>query len=70
MKPKGYRTYKPKEQLNIYSGAPVNQGFYERNLKKAKKLYMDQYDRLKQPESRRSPCRWPTDADASIYDDN
>lgn len=36
------------QKLNVYSGAPVNQGFYRRNLGKAKKLYMDEYDRLKQ----------------------
>lgn len=69
MKPKGYRTYKPKEQLNIYSGAPVNQGFYERNLKKAKKLYIDQYDRLKQQIYKRKQDREFHDILNNYYDD-
>ena len=31
----------PKEKINVYSSAPVNRGFYERNLMKAKTIYMD-----------------------------
>ncbi len=31
--------YKFEEKLKIYSGAPVNKGFYNRNLNKAQKLY-------------------------------
>ena len=41
MKPSGYLPrYKCDEKLNVYSGAPVNRGFYERNLKKAKPIYL------------------------------
>ena len=29
-----------KEKLKVYTGGPVNKGFYERNLKKAKSTYM------------------------------
>ena len=32
--------YKSNEKLKIYSGAPVNKGFYDRNLNKAHKLYI------------------------------
>ena len=48
MKRNNYLTNKTNQKLNVYSGAPINKGFYQRNLNKAKKLYMDQYDRLKQ----------------------
>ena len=44
MNQKNYKSF----GYNYYSGAPVNQGFYARNLSKSRKLYMDQYDRLKQ----------------------
>ena len=41
MKPSGYLPrYKCDEKLNVYSGAPVNRGFYERNLKKARPIYL------------------------------
>ena len=29
------------QKINVYSGAPVNKGFYERNLQKAKTIYMN-----------------------------
>ena len=48
MKRNNYLTNKTNPKLNVYSGAPINKGFYQRNLNQAKKLYMDQYDRLKQ----------------------
>ena len=48
MKRNNYLKNKTNQKLNIYSGAPINKGFYQRNLNQAKKLYMDQYDRLKQ----------------------
>ena len=35
--------YRCDEKLKIYSGAPVDKGFYKRNLKKAKPLYMNSY---------------------------
>lgn len=35
--------YRCDEKLKIYSGAPVNRGFYQRNLKQAKTLYMGDY---------------------------
>ena len=41
MKPSGYLPrYKCDEKLNVYSGAPVNRGFYERNLNKARPIYL------------------------------
>ena len=41
MKPRGYLPrYKCDEKLNVYSGAPVNRGFYERNLNKARPIYL------------------------------
>jgi hypothetical protein len=48
MKRNNYLSNKTNPKLNFYSGAPINKGFYQRNLKQARKLYMDQYDRLKQ----------------------
>ena len=48
MKRNNPKPYNQNPKLNVYSGAPDNQGFYKRNLGKAKKLYMDEYDRLKQ----------------------
>ena len=33
--------YKLNQKLNVYTGAPVNKGFYERNLQKAKTIYMN-----------------------------
>ena len=48
MKRNNYLANKTNPKLNVYSGAPINKGFYQRNLNQAKKLYMDQYDRLKQ----------------------
>ena len=41
MKAVSYKKYKVDEKLKIYSGAPVNKGFYNRNLNKAHKLYID-----------------------------
>ena len=41
MKPTSYKKYKPEEKLKVYSGAPVTKGFYNRNLNKAHKLYID-----------------------------
>ena len=32
--------YKSNEKLKVYSGAPINKGFYERNLTKAHNLYV------------------------------
>ena len=34
---------KSKDKLKVYSGAPINKGFYERNLNTAKPLYMNKY---------------------------
>ena len=39
----GYTKYNCEEKLNIYSGSPVNSGFYDRNLNKAKYLYINQW---------------------------
>ena len=69
MKPKGYKTYKPKEKIKVYSGAPVNQGFYERNLNQAKKLYMTEYDRLKQQIYKRKQDREFHDILDNYYND-
>ena len=33
--------YRLNQKLNVYTGAPVNKGFYERNLQKAKTIYMN-----------------------------
>ena len=41
MKAVSYKKYKADEKLKIYTGAPVNKGFYNRNLNKAHKLYID-----------------------------
>jgi hypothetical protein len=39
---------KNKNKLKSYEDIPVNQGFYNQNLLRAKKLYLTEYDRIKQ----------------------
>ena len=51
------KNYKPFQGSNFYSGGPVNQGFSKRNCAKARKLYMDEYDRLKQQINKRREDR-------------
>jgi hypothetical protein len=42
MKPRAYLPkYRLTDKISVYSGAPVNRGFYERNLNKAKTIYMN-----------------------------
>ena len=42
MKPRVFLPkYRLNPKINVYSGAPVNKGFYERNLQKAKTIYMN-----------------------------
>ena len=69
MKNKNNKKFKPNEKLNFYSGAPVNQGFYKRNLNKAKKLYMDEYDRLKQQIYKRRQDREFNEILSNYYND-
>ena len=51
------KNYKPFQGNNFYSGGPVNQGFSKRNCAQARKLYMDEYDRLKQQINKRKEDR-------------
>ena len=51
------KNYKPFQGSNFDSGGPVNQGFSKRNCAKARKLYMDEYDRLKQQINKRREDR-------------
>ena len=69
MKRNNYINKKPTEKLNVYSGAPVNKGFYNRNLHKAKKLYMDEYDRLKQQILKRRQDKELNDLLSGYYKD-
>ena len=42
-----------KNALKSYEDIPVNQGFYNQNLLRAKKLYLTEYDRIKQQINKR-----------------
>ena len=44
---------KNKNKLKSYGDIPVNQGFYNQNLLRAKKLYLTEYDRIKQQINKR-----------------
>ena len=44
---------KNKNKLKSYEDIPVNQGFYNQNLLRAKKLYLTEYDRIKQQINKR-----------------
>ena len=69
MKRNNPKPYNQNPKLNVYSGAPVNQGFYKRNLGKAKKLYMDEYDRLKQQILKRRQDREFQNILSNYYDE-
>ena len=44
MKPSIYLPkFRLNEKMTVYSGAPVNKGFYQRNLNKARTIYMNNY---------------------------
>ena len=44
---------KNKNKLKSYEDIPVNKGFYNQNLLRAKKLYLTEYDRIKQQINKR-----------------
>ena len=69
MKLNNPKSFKQNQKLNVYSGAPVNQGFYKRNLGQAKKLYMDEYDRLKQQILKRRQDRELENILSKYYDE-
>ena len=69
MKRNNPKSFKQNQKLNVYSGAPVNQGFYKRNLGQAKKLYMDEYDRLKQQILKRRQDRELENILSKYYDE-
>ena len=69
MKHNNYKPFKADEKLNFYSGAPVNKGFFKRNLNKAKKLYMDEYDRLQQQINKRRQDREFHEILSNYYND-
>lgn len=69
MKHNNYKTFKADEKLNFYSVAPVNKGFFKRNLNKAKKLYMDEYDRLQQQINKRRQDREFHEILSNYYND-
>ena len=56
-----------KSKFNSY--APFNQGNYKRNLNKSKKLYMDEYDRLKQQINKRREDREFNEMLSNYYND-
>ena len=56
-----------KSKFNSY--APFNQGNYKRNLNKSKKLYMDEYDRLKQQIYKRRQDREFHEVLSNYYND-
>ena len=56
-----------KSKYNSY--APFNQGNYIRNLNKSKKLYMDEYDRLKQQINKRRQDREFHEVLSNYYND-
>ena len=49
MRPTSSR-YRCDNKLKVYSGSPVNSGFYERNLNKAKNLYSNRTTPMKKTE--------------------
>ena len=53
MKRIGCYNLKNKNKLKSYEDIPVNQGFYNQNLLRAKKLYLTEYDRIKQQINKR-----------------
>ena len=53
MKRNRYYNLKNKNKLKSYEDIPVNQGFYNQNLLRAKKLYLTEYDRIKQQINKR-----------------
>ena len=53
MKRSGCYNLKNKNKLKSYEDIPVNQGFYNQNLLRAKKLYLTEYDRIKQQINKR-----------------
>ena len=63
------KNYKPLKGNNFYPEGPVNQGFYKRNCVRAKKLYMDEYDRLKQQINKRREDREFNEMLSNYYND-
>ena len=53
MKQSGCYNLKNKNKLKSYEDIPVNKGFYNQNLLRAKKLYLTEYDRIKQQINKR-----------------
>lgn len=53
MKRSGCYNLKNKNKLKSYEDIPVNKGFYNQNLLRAKKLYLTEYDRIKQQINKR-----------------
>ena len=53
MKRSGCYNLKNKNKLKSYEDIPINKGFYNQNLLRAKKLYLTEYDRIKQQINKR-----------------
>ena len=53
MKRNGCYNFKNKNKLYSYEDIPINKGFYSQNLLRAKKLYLTEYDRIKQQINKR-----------------
>ena len=53
MKRNGCYNFKNKNKLYSYEDIPINKGFYNQNLLRAKKLYLTEYDRIKQQINKR-----------------
>ena len=53
MKRSGCYNLKNKNKLKSYEDIPFNKGFYNQNLLRAKKLYLTEYDRIKQQINKR-----------------
>lgn len=65
MKKNNFKPYKD----NNYFETSINQGFYSRKLAKSKKLYMDEYDRLKKQIYKRREDKKFQDMLTNYYDD-
>ena len=64
------KSMKHKNNRSKYNSyAPFNQGNYIRNLNKSKKLYMDEYDRLKQQINKRRQDREFHEVLSNYYND-
>ena len=60
---------KSKEKLKVYTGAPVNRGFYQRNLNKARPLYMNKCTDIAKKFYRRKEDRAFNQLLNTYYDD-